>query len=270
MKSNRINLGNEAIITSDEIKLILDRYRIGKKPLAKLLGWGETTIIRYMEGDIPTNEYSNKLKALLDDPEYYYGLLLQREECLTGVAYKKSKKAVLSKIMATKIYAAAYYIVNKCCAETCASYVQYILYYAQAFSLAFYDCEIFAEECSVNNENIPYIKLYEGMKRCGIHTLEGGEEFLTPEEIALIDMVIESFLWYGPKALHAMTTYEKSIIKISRDKFNNRIISKDSLKIYFKEILSQYHIRSIKEINKYPDQRFLDIMNLSRDLFVIK
>jgi hypothetical protein len=62
MKGNRVEIGNEAIITADEIKLILDRYRIGKKPLAKLLGWGETTIIRYMEGDIPTNEYSNKLR----------------------------------------------------------------------------------------------------------------------------------------------------------------------------------------------------------------
>ena len=59
MSNNRIEMDMEAIISSEEIKLILDRYRIGKKPLAKLLGWGETTIIRYMEGDVPTNEYSN-------------------------------------------------------------------------------------------------------------------------------------------------------------------------------------------------------------------
>jgi len=264
MKGNRMEMDNEVIISSDEIKLILDRYRIGKKPLAKLLGWGETTIIRYMEGDIPTNEYSNKLKTILDDPEFYYDLLCRRKECLTGVAFKKSKKAVMSKIMATKIYAATYYIVNKCSAEICPSYVQYMLYYSQVFSLALYDKELFQEECGVNNENIPYLKLYEGMKRCGIHTLEGGEEFLSTEEIEVVDAVMDSFLWYGPKALFAMTTYEKSMIKISRDKYNNKIISKDTLKAYFRDILELYQIRSHKDIYKYPDHRIVDIKELNK------
>jgi uncharacterized phage-associated protein len=263
MKGKRMEMENEAIISSDEIKIILDCYRIGKKPLAKLLGWGETTIIRYMEGDIPTNEYSSKLKTILDDPEFYYDLLCKRQECLTGVAFKKSKKAVMSKIMATKIYAITYYIVNKCNAEICPSYIQFMLYYAQVFSLALYDKELFQEECGVNNKHMPYLKLYEGMKRCGIHTLEGGEEFLSSEEIELIDEVMESFLWYGPKALFALTAYERSMIKISRDKYNNRIIAKDALKAYFRDILDQYHIKSIKDIYKYPDQRMLDVKELT-------
>jgi hypothetical protein len=254
----------EAIISSDEIKLILDRYRIGKKPLAKLLGWGETTIIRYMEGDIPTNEYSNKLKTILDDPEFYYDLLCKRKECLTGVAFKKSKKAVLSKIMATKIYAAAYYMVNKTGAEICASYIQFLLYYAQVFSLALYERELFQEEYGIHNNHMPFIKLYEGMKRCGIHTLEGGEEFLTPEEIELIDSVVECFSWYGSKALQAMMYYEKSMMKVSRDKYNNKIIAKDTLKTYFQDVLEKYNISNCAQIYKYPDQRYLDIKQISR------
>lgn len=261
MKSN---MDNEVIISADEIKLILDRYRIGKKPLAKLLGWGETTIIRYMEGDIPTNEYSNKLKTILEDPEFYYDLLCKRKECLTGVAFKKSKKAVMSKIMASKIYAAAYYIVNKTGAEVCASYIQYLLYYAQAFSLALFDKELFQEECGVNNDHLPYLKLYEGMKRCGVHTLEGGEDYLEADEIELLDSVMDSFLWYGPKALSAMISYEKSMIKISRDKFNNKIIAKDAIKTYFKESLSQYQIKGIKDIFRYPDQQLFEVREISR------
>jgi uncharacterized phage-associated protein len=262
MKSNRIEAGSEAIISADEIKLILDRYRIGKKPLAKLLGWGETTIIRYMEGDIPTNEYSNKLRTILDDPEFYYDLLCRRKECLTGVAFKKSKKAVMSKIMSTKIYAAAYYIVNKSGADMCPSCIQYVLYYAQAFSLALYEKELFQEECGINSQHAPYLKLYEGMKRCGIHTLEGGEEFLELEEMELIDAIMDSFLWYGPKALYAMTAYEKTMMKISRDKYNNKIIAKDALKAYFKEILEHYQIKHVNDIYKYPDQRIMDIRDI--------
>lgn len=259
MKSNKVEIDNDTIITTDEIKMILDRYRIGKKPLAKLLGWGETTIIRYMEGDIPTNEYSNKLKTILEDPEYYYDLLCRKRDCLTGVAFKKSKKAVMSKIMATKIYAVAYYIVNRCCAEICPSYVQYILYYSQGFSLAFYDKELFQEECGINNEQMPYLKLYEGMKRCGVHAMEGGEEFLTPEERELIDAIIDCISWYGPKALCMLTSHEKSMMKISRDKYNNKIISKDSLKGYFKQVLEDYQINSLNELYRYPDQKLFDL-----------
>jgi len=262
MKSNRVEVDTEAVISSDEIKLILDRYRIGKKPLAKLLGWGETTIIRYMEGDIPTNEYSNKLRTILDDPEFYYDLLTKKQECLTGVAFKKSKRAVLSKIMASKIYAVSYYIVNKSCAEMCPSYLQYLLYYAQVFFLALYDKELFQEECGVNSEHMPYLKIYEGMRRCGIHTLEGGDEYLSEEEMDVIDSVMDSFLWYGPHALSAMTAYEKSMVKISRDKYNNKIISKDTLKTYFRDITNQYQIKSTKDIYKYPEQRFLDIKDI--------
>lgn len=263
MKGNRLETVNEVIITSDEIKSILDRYRIGKKPLAKLLGWGETTIIRYMEGDIPTNEYSNKLRVLLNDPEYYYDLLMKRKDCLTGVAFKKSKRAVLSKILSSKIYAVAYYIVNKSNAEICPSYIQFLLYYIQSFSLALYDREIFQEEYAVNNEHIPYLKLYEGMKRCGVHTLELTEEYLSEEEKELINDVYETFSWYGPKALSSLNTFERSMIKISRDKYNSKIISKETLKTFFKEILAQYHITCSKEIYLYPERRLQDIREMS-------
>ena len=259
MKGNRFEFDNETIITTDEIKLILDRYRIGKKPLAKLLGWGETTIIRYMEGDIPTSEYSNKLKVILEDPEFYHDILLKRKDSLTGVAFKKSKKAVLSKIMESRIYVVAYYIVNKTNADICPGYLQYLLYYIQAFSLALYDREMFQEECGCHNNHIPYAKLYESMKRCGIHTLDINDDDVTEEERELIDWVFNSFTWYGPKALLTMIAHEKSMMKISRDKFNNKIITKDILKMYFKDIIEQYHIQSLKDIANYPDRRFAEM-----------
>lgn len=264
MMGNKIEMSMEAIISPDEIKIILDRYRIGKKPLAKLLGWGETTIIRYMEGDIPTNEYSSKLRRILNDPEFYYELLSKKKEYLTNVAYRKSKKAVLAKIMSSKIYAAAYYIVNKCNADICAGYVQFLLYYAQAFSLALYDKELFQEECTINAEQMPYLKLYEGMKSCGVHMLEGVEEYLNPEEIELMNGIMDSYMWFGPKALRALSAYEKASMKPSRDKYNNKIFSKDSLRIYFKEVVDKYQITSIKDVYKYPEQRVNEIKELSR------
>jgi len=247
---------NEGVITSEEIRQILEKYRIGKKPLAKLLGWGETTIIRYMEGDIPTSEYSNKLRTILDNPEYYYDLLMKRKDCLTNVAFKKSKKAVLSKIMASKIYAVAYYLIDKSDAEVCPSYIQYLLYYVQAFSLALYDTEMFEEEYAINNEKMPYLKLYQSMKRCGIQKLDLGDDYLNEEEKELIDEVYEAFMWYGPKALEALMNFERTMMKVSLDKYNNKIISKESMKQYFKDICIKYDIKSVKDIKKYPDRCF--------------
>lgn len=263
MISNRYALENEGVITSDEIRQILEKYRIGKKPLAKLLGWGETTIIRYMEGDIPTNEYSTKLKCLLDNPEYYYELLIKRQDCLTNVAFKKSKKAVLTQITASRIYTVAYYIINKSDAEICASYIQYILYYVQVFSLALYDKEMFREEYSINNEHMPYLKVYQSMKRCGIYKLEIIDKFLEKDETELIDAVYEALSWHGPLALNKLANSEKAMLKISRDKCNNKIISKDSLKAYFKEICEKYRITTIDEIEKYISKRILELRELN-------
>ncbi|HHT87611.1 MAG TPA: hypothetical protein GX002_01140, partial [Clostridiales bacterium] len=193
MRFKGYDINNEGVITVDEIKQILDEYCIGKKPLAKLLGWGETTIIRYMEGDIPTNEYSIKLRRLLDNPEFYYDLLLKRKESLTNVAFRKSRKAVLSKIMASKIYAVSYYIINKIDADICPGYLQYFLYYIQAFTMALYDREMFQEEYSINNEQMPYIKLYQTMKRCGVRTLEMSEGFLSDQDIEITDAIHDAF-----------------------------------------------------------------------------
>ncbi len=262
MIRSRYEVENDEIITSDEIIQILEKYRIGKKPLAKLLGWGETTIIRYIEGDIPTKEYSIKLRTLLDNPEFYYDLLVKRQDCLTNVAFKKSKKAALSKIMISKICAAAYHIINKIDAEICPSYIQYLLYYIQAFSLALYDIPMFQEDYEINNRQMPYLKLYNTMKRCGIHTLEVGEEFTTDEEKKLIDAVFNAFSWYGPRALREMINHEKSGMKISRDKQNNKIYSKESIKRYFKEICEKYEIREHGDISRYPDQLFYEIRGI--------
>lgn len=262
MNHTRTNMSNEKIITKEEIKTILDRYRIGKKPLAKLLGWGETTIIRYMDGDTPTSEYSNKLHAIMEHPEYYCDLLQQRKECLTKIAYKKSKNAVVNYIMSSKIYAVAYYVVSKSNADIGIRYLQYLLYYSQVFSLALYDKELFQEECMVNNEQIPYIKLYEGMKRSGVRTLEIQENYLAPAEKQLIDIVYDAITWYGPRALKALAVHDKSNMRISRDQYNNRIFSKETLKLYYKEILQRYQMETVKDIPKYLELRIQELKGL--------
>ena len=49
------------LITISEIKKILNKYNIEKRPLSKLLGMGELTITRYMDGQLPSKKYSDYL-----------------------------------------------------------------------------------------------------------------------------------------------------------------------------------------------------------------
>lgn len=45
------------LITISDIKKILEKYNIEKRPLSKLLGFGELTITRYLDGQLPSVKY---------------------------------------------------------------------------------------------------------------------------------------------------------------------------------------------------------------------
>jgi len=253
------NKRNETTITSEEIMSILRRYNIGKKPLARLLGWGETTILRYIDGDVPTCEYSKKLRAFLGDPEYYYEILENNHNLITGVAYRKSRKATLETILSSKINCISYYIMNISKGDISTRYLQNILYYSQVFSLALYNKELFAEDCMVNDEYIPYEKQHKRMERNSPYIIQCNCITLTNTEKNFIKEIYDAFSWYGPKAFNEMTKYDRSAIKVTRDQNDNVIFTKDSLKEYYKEVLKKYNISTINEINRYPRMRLREI-----------
>lgn len=48
----------------------MNRYNIGAKLLAHLLGWGEITILRYLKGQIPDRIHSDTIKSLRDPRKF--------------------------------------------------------------------------------------------------------------------------------------------------------------------------------------------------------
>ena len=249
----------EAQVTVDDIRRILDEYRIGKKPLSKLLGWGETTIIRYLEGDVPTKEYAGKLQMILENPSYYYMILEENKEQLTGVAYRKSKRAVVAKLLDTKINVVVQYIINPYQGFISPTDAQALLYYVQGFSLALNDTALFKEDYQINNDGYPYLEVFRWMSVRVPSVLDLGDKSLTEKEERVIDGVIEAFSWYGTRMFSAMMNREKTFFKISRDKMNNKIISHDTMKAYFKEISSRYGIETPEDIYRYPDKWIMDL-----------
>ena len=83
----------QKIVTKEQIEQILVSYGIGKKPLSMLLGWGETTICRYLDGDTPSEKYSNVLLNIFNDPYAYLKILEKNKANVTELAYTKSLKA---------------------------------------------------------------------------------------------------------------------------------------------------------------------------------
>ena len=48
----------EGLVSIDDIERLMKIYKIGKAPLSLALGFGEVTIPRYLEGQVPSKEYS--------------------------------------------------------------------------------------------------------------------------------------------------------------------------------------------------------------------
>ncbi len=85
------------IILVSEIEELLEKYDIGTKPLSNLLGWGECTILRYLKGQIPNKEHSDKLKSI-KNPYNFLEIYKKNKEVLTDVARKKIEKALANYI----------------------------------------------------------------------------------------------------------------------------------------------------------------------------
>lgn len=74
----------EGLVSIDDIEKLMKIYKIGKAPLSLALGFGEVTIPRYLEGQVPSKEYSDIVKTALASPAYMRQKLMENREKLMG------------------------------------------------------------------------------------------------------------------------------------------------------------------------------------------
>lgn len=88
----------EGLVSMEDIERLMKIYKIGKAPLSLALGFGEVTIPRYLEGQVPSKEYSDIVKDALTSPAYMkmlyfiqgvysalYGKFIFAEDCRAWV-----------------------------------------------------------------------------------------------------------------------------------------------------------------------------------------
>lgn len=209
----------EGLVSIEDIERLMKIYKIGKAPLSLALGFGEVTIPRYLEGQLPSKEYSDIVKAALASPAYMKQKLIENREKLTDAAYKKAMAAADSIeslfSVSDKMLRVIAYVFEKL-EEVTPLMLQKLLYFIQGIYSALYGKPIFEEDCRAWIHGPVYPEVYELFRDFKYNPiddarfalLKGNEDALTDDEKKVIDLVVNTFGMYGGKVLEKITHNE--------------------------------------------------------------
>ncbi len=276
---NVINSSNalrekNSIITTTQIEEILKKYNIGKKPLSLVLGWGEITIIRYLDGQMPERVYSDILFKILEDPKELLKYVEKNKELITSVAYKKVVGRIAEIRLEedrSKIYLIAKHIIARM-GDITPLALQKILYYIQGFSLALYNREMFNDRCEAWVHGPVYREIYDRFAYYSYNSIDSSEfdEYkninLNEEEQKLVDEISNDFGCYSGKTLEKMTHYSLPWTNaregIDENEASNKEILESDMTDYFKDVILKYNITSVEDIAKYSREMFKKVSKI--------
>ena len=256
----------EGIVTVKDIERLMKLYKIGKGPLSLALGFGEVTIPRYLEGQIPSKEYSDIIKSALSSPAFMREKLAGNREKLTDAAYKKAVAAAegleVLFCVSEKMLGVIACIFEEL-EEVTPLMLQKLLYFIQGIYSALYGKPLFEEDCRAWVHGPVYPEVYTLFRdfkynpiddvRFGL--LKGTDDVLTEEERDVIDRVVNTFGIYGGKVLERITHNEgpwKSARKGYGDQVpSSELVSKDSIRKYYESVNEVYGVGSEEGVREY-------------------
>lgn len=256
----------EGIVSVSDIEKLMEVYNIGKAPLSLALGFGEITITRYLQGQVPSKEYSEIIKKALESPQYMIEQLQINIEKIGDTAYKKALKAAeeLERLFSVsgKMLATISYIFEKA-QEITPLALQKMLYYIQGIYMVNYKKPLYEEDCMAWVHGPVYESVYEMFKTFKYNPIDDNRfvmfkkrfEILTEEEKEVIDLIIDTFGMYSGKTLESITHNEEPWKK-AREGYmplepSNVVIEKDSIMKYFESVSEKYDVKSADGIKKY-------------------
>ena len=256
----------EGIVSVDDIETLMEIYNIGKAPVSLALGFGEITVTRYLQGQVPSREYSDIIKKALKEPEYMAGCLIAARNKIGETAYKKAMKCAeeLRRIFALsdKMLSAISYIFEKA-QEVTPLALQKILYFSQGVHMVNCDEPLFAEDCQAWVHGPAYKAVYDLFKTFRYDPIEDKRfavlkdrfKELTEEEKHTLDLVIDSFGMYSGKMLERVTHQEAPWLDeragMLPDEPSDAVISKEKIKAYFQSVDAEYCLKNVGDIRRY-------------------
>ena len=255
------------IISIDKIREISYRYRIGKRPLSVLLGWGENTYSRFYDGDMPSKQYSDILWKLYDEPDFFIQLIEEsKKELQNSSAYEKSFNAAIKfkTKCSTRIESVALYLLNACEDITHLA-LQKMLYYVQAFYKTFYDGYIFEDDCEAWIHGPVYsevAKKYSNYNFSEHGNIVVADDFSCDEK-SVMDNVVANFGCYSGKILEYFTHSEMPWMETRKGlgdyEIQNRIIDKKLIENYFSSVKVKYNMLQPSDISDYAKDMFAKV-----------
>ncbi|MBE5867342.1 MAG: DUF4065 domain-containing protein [Lachnospiraceae bacterium] len=256
----------EDIISVNDIQKLMDIYNIGKAPLSLALGFGEITITRYLQGQVPSKEYSVVMKKALESPKYMLELLKNNMDKIGDTAYKKASKAAeeLNSLMSVseKMLSVISYIFERA-HEVTPLALQKILYFIQGIYMVLFGTPIYDEDCVAWMHGPVYESVYEMFKTFKYNPIDDNRfvmfknrfQELSKEEKEVIDLIIDSFGMYSGKALEKIT-HNEDPWKQAREGYlpmepSNVVIEKQEIKRYFDKVSEEYDVKHVDGLKKY-------------------
>lgn len=254
-------------ITSDEIKNIIEKYNIGKRPLSIILGLGEVTITRYLNCESnPSSQISELLYSVSNNPDVFIDYLEKNKDKISPVAYGKAKTAVskllnLSNERDDVLEGVAKYILEKN-EGTTNLVLQKLLYYCQVFSYILLNKPMFKTTCNAWEHGPVYEDIYYKYKINGNNPIEINNECsIAKNNKMIVDAVIRNFGCFSGPVL-CYFTHSETPWKKSYECGTN--ISLDDIKAFAQKIKEEYKINDINDIENYANYSIRNFKKNSR------
>lgn len=255
---------NKGLISIEEIKSILTKYNIEKRPLSKVLGLGELTITRYIDGQIPSKKYSDLLIELHNNENSMRSYVEINKSLISEITYDKAIKAIeqceKEKAVHNSAERIALYIISSGFDVT-NLFLQKILYYVKAISELFVGKTIIPETCEAWKYGPVFPSVYDKYKEFGKHEIETKVSFeyasklLTEEEIRIVNYVLYSFGIYNAWFLKDLTHAEEPWIAarggLDEDDSSHNVMKDELISVYFDKINKQYNLTSAVGVATY-------------------
>lgn len=259
-QANKKIRSQREIITREEILEILETYNVSQKFLSKLLGWGEITLTRYINGNYtPSLSNSNRLKELYNP--YVFQMLLQNY-CEGQIEEKDEKniKKIQNKIMVGldklkqtqgRIFDVVNWFLSQSSEDAPITHLalQKLLYFSQGWSGALLDKVMFHDGCQAWAHGAVYPKVYDYFRRFKYMPLPRVEEpdGFDEKELRILNAVKTYYFdTYSAKSLEEICHREQPYIEARKGYSEGEIchaaIAQDQIVSYYDNISRTYEI----------------------------
>lgn len=260
------------LITISDIKKILEKYNIEKRPLSKLLGFGELTITRYIDGQLPSSKYSEILLDVLKNEQNMKQYVELYKENITTVALSKVTRSIenieLEKSYDNSVEKIALYIIESG-REITNLLLQKVLYYVKAISKLFEEESIILEPCEAWKFGPVFPSVYEKYREFGRQEIEINlskeyvDELLTENEKYITDYVLDTFGIYNAWFLKDLTHYEEPWIAarngLEEDDASRNQMDEEIIVNYFAKMNKKYNLKTAVGVEAYINDKKKEI-----------